>query len=261
MAQKKQQNETTALAKAESVSIDVFMANKNIETQGIFDVNDNIKGVRGRIPTIQIIHKAEQFKLQDGSKLDSFKGIILHHSPANAFWEAAYDSTGGGVPPDCSSSNGEKPNSGEKLQSKYCFDCPQNKFGTGKPDKDGKRKGKACKNMWRLHILIDEQQIPKRLTLPPSNTGALQDFLIYLRDINLPHELAILEFSLVPTASKTGIVYSMISIKPIGVITDKNKALALKKVKQSFLEAFSEVIDIDEVEVHAVPSEEVGIKL
>ena len=253
MATKKE--ESQELAKSETVSLEEFMTNKNVDTQGIFDVNDNIKGVKGRIPTIQIVHKAEQFKFQDGSKVSSFKGILLHHSPANAFWDKTYDQTGGGVPPTCSSSTGECPNSGEKIQSKYCFDCPHNQFGSGKEGK-----GKACKNMWRLHIIIENQQIPKRLTLPPSNTGALQDFLIYLRDINLPHELAILEFSLVPTSNKSGIEYSMINIKPVGVITDRAKALSLKKMKDDFKDAFGEVIDVDETIIQQ-EDVEVGNKL
>lgn len=207
----------------------------------IFDVNDNIKGVTGRIPQIKIMHRVEMFANQAGEKFSSFKGIILHHSPTNAYWENDFSTSGGGTPPECASTNGEYPDSGEKKQCKTCFKCTQNTFGSGK---DGK--GKACKNLWRLHILVEGQQIPKRLTLPPSNIGVLQDFLVDLRDVGVPHELAILEFTLIPEKSKSGIEYSLINIKPIGTINNRQKALELKKIKDDFSAAFGQEIDGDE---------------
>lgn len=209
------------------------------EVAGMFDVNDNIKGITGRLPSIKIIHQAQMFAFGE-DKVKSFKGIILHHGPANAYWEKSFDESGGGSLPDCASLDAIKPDFGMMRQSEHCARCPRNEFGS-----DGSR-GKACKNMWRLHILVEGQSIPKRLTLPPSNLGNVQDFLVYLRDINLPHELTVVDFSLKSEKNKDGIVYSAISFNPISVINDVNYAKNLKKIKEDFSQAFGEIVDLDE---------------
>jgi len=210
------------------------------EVQGLFDVGDNIKGITGRIPQVKIIHQAQMFSNQDGTqKFEKFTGIIVHHTAVNAFWANSFDETGGGTLPTCSSMDGEAPNVAEP-QSKYCYDCPQNQWGSA-------GKGKACKNSWRLHILPEEGTLPKRMTVPPALIGAVQDFFISLVDMKVPHELAVVEFTLAKTKNKDGIEYSMIRFKVKGVITQRQRALQIKKLKEQFANAFGEGIDSREM--------------
>lgn len=233
---------TKELIKKETVEITDFKESDLSPVGDIFDVNDNMKGVSGRIPQIKINHQVRMFTNQDKSqKFETFRGIILHHSPINAYWAESFDKTGGGTPPDCSSMNASTPADNVGKQAEACFKCPQNQFGSG-PEGSGK----ACKNMWRLHVLVENQKIPKRLTIPPSNIGALQDFLVTLRDINVPHELAIVNFSLIPAKSKNGIEYSMIQLRIDAVVNKRDKALELKKLKDDFSAAFQEVIEVEE---------------
>ena len=210
------------------------------ELLNMFDVNDNIKGVTGRIPVIKIIHQAQMFSDKDGDvKFLSIEGIILHHSPVNSYWENSFDETGGGVPPDCYSMDSEIPQ-GDKQQSKLCYNCPMNKFGS-------KGRGKACKNMWRLHILCDDSQIPKRMTIPPSNILGVQDFLVKLRDLNLPHELAKLKITLKKAKSKDGIEYSQLNFDIVDTVKTKAEADRIKAIKTSFSGAFGDIVEADEV--------------
>lgn len=209
----------------------------------IFDVKDNVKGVTGRIPQIKIVHKAQMFEDAAGKKIEEITCIILHHSATNAWWEIPYDQGGGGKRPDCSSLDGFTPSApeGRSFQAQNCSKCKKNQFGTA--DKGG---GKACKNMWRLHIVIPGQILPKRLTLPCSSIGAIQDFLISLLDNKIPHEAVIVKLTLKEAFNKKNINYSEVIIKPKSVITDEARLLELKKMKGDFSKAFGEVILSDE---------------
>lgn len=207
-----------------------------------FDVDDNIKGVKGRLPQIKIAHQVNLFQDATGDTFKEFEGIILHHTASNAFWMKSFDETGGGELPECFSMDAVNPD-GESIQNSTCVDCPKNAF---KSAPDGGR-GKACKNMWRLHILIDGQIIPKRLTVPPSNLGAIQEFLIGLRDKNIPHELAVIKFTLKPAKNKDSIAFSMLNMEIVSVIEDVPTAKAIKETIESFAASFGQAIVADEM--------------
>lgn len=209
------------------------------KTLKVFDLKDNIRGVQGRIPQIGIIHPAQLFSVSE-KKISKFIGVILHHSSTNAFWEKSFDESGGGTVPDCSSLDAIIPVGGN-CQNKNCSTCAKNQFGTAE-----KGKGKACKNMWRLHIMIPGQLLPKRLTLPPSSLGAVQDFLVLLLDRKIPYAAALIEFKLKEAFNKQGIKYSEIVFNPLKVITDETQLRIIKNTKQKFAQAFGEVINLDE---------------
>ena len=209
--------------------------------QDIFNVDDTVKGVKGRIPQIKIIHQAQMFAFGE-EKSPSFQAIIIHQTPTNAYWEQDFSTSGGGNVPDCFAMDAMNPQvigEDKKTQAPNCAACKQNVFGSS-------GRGKACKNMWRLHLILPGQTLPKRLTLPPSNLGDIQDFLVQLRDNNIPSELAVVEFSLKKDKNKDGIEYSKIVCKVKGVITDRAKAMDLKKIKTEFAAAFGQVIDVSE---------------
>lgn len=94
------------------------------------------------------------------------EGVIVWHHKANAYWSDGLDSSGN--PPDCSSSDGI---SGEGLPGGLCEHCPHNQFGSG----EGGR-GKACKNMFRLYLLLENGIFPIVLTLPPTSLGAWKTY-------------------------------------------------------------------------------------
>jgi hypothetical protein len=214
------------------------------EVAGYFDVDDNIRGVKGKLPQIKIAHQVNLFQDATGATMKEFDGIILHHNSANAWWLKPFDETGGGEIPDCFSTDAFHPD-GETVQAACCAECVKNKF---KSADGGEGRGKACKNMWRLHILVDGQVIPKRLTLPPSNIGAVQEFLIGLRDRNIAHELAVVRFGLKPSKNKDGIAYSTIAFELKSVIEDLKTAKALKNIKESFATSFDQAITSEEME-------------
>lgn len=98
-------------------------------------------------------------------------GIIVDHHPINAMWGTSYN--GSNNPPDCSSFDGKVGISALDGEIRQCASCPFNQFGS---DPNG-GKGKACKNMHRIYVLMSGQVIPMLLILPPSSIAAWRSYL------------------------------------------------------------------------------------
>jgi len=177
----------------------------------LFDMSDQMEGIEVRLPQIRIAHQAQIFIFPDGKKVETFRGVILDMNKANAYWAESFEESGGGTPPTCSSLDGLAPEPGsEDIQSSSCLTCPQNKFGSGKKD------GKACKNMKRIHVLMDGSMMPFRLTIPPSNLKAVDLYVSLLTAQNIPYQLIETEFSLRVAQNKEGIEYSELHLRNCG---------------------------------------------
>lgn len=197
-------------------------------------VRENMQGVLPRLPQIRILHcEAQMFKWPDGSKYEAFIGIILQKQKCNAWWKESFDETGGGTPPDCYSLDSIRPDLNcNDEQSEKCKPCSQNQFGS-----DGR--GKACKNMTRLHIVVESivSVAPFRLTLPPSNQRVWEDYLSMVSMKGVPVQLVRTQFNLIRAANKDGIKYSQIVLTPLGTIKDRALEETLFKMYQQWLPA------------------------
>lgn len=233
----------TALALAGNFSLEqYFGANLRDMPDDVWDefedVND-MESVQPRLPQIVIAHQAQMFKMPDESKVEKITGIIIDNNPVNAWWEKSFDETGGGTPPDCSALDGIRPDQGcPKPQAETCLVCPRNQFGS-----DGGR-GKACKNMRRLHILLQGNAIPYRLTLSPANLRPFGDFMTNdVRGKRLKLIGVITEMSLVSERNQDGIEYSEIVFrivtddkgKPVVLASTREQAVALKHFREEWL--------------------------
>ena len=176
----------------------------------MFDLKKGMEGVKARLPQIQIAHRADMFMFSDGSKVETFRAIILDHHNVNAYWDKSYDDTGGGEPPACFSMDGVMPSADLEVPvHPECYDCPMNQFGSEPKKKDGKEsRGKACKNMKRIHLLMPNELMPHRLTAPPSSIGAFDIFLSQLRSKAIPHQLVPVELGLKKGHNKDGVEFS-----------------------------------------------------
>lgn len=158
----------------------------------IFDLSDNMEGVIPRLPQIKIIHQGQMFKMPDESKKEKFEAVILDQNPANAWWAIPITDTGASAVPNCFSMDGKTPAENcSKKQSDYCEGCPQNEFGS-----DDRGKGKACKNMKRLHLIMEDSMLPRRLTIPPTSIRAIDTYLTQLVDRGLPYRAVETVFTL-----------------------------------------------------------------
>lgn len=213
--------ETTDVAVREEGQVAVFGAE-------LFDMGDQMEGVEAKLPQIKIIHQGQMFAFPDESKRLSFTGTIIDMNRTNAYWAESFDDSGGGDPPTCFSLDGVSPEmSSAEIQSESggCRDCPHNQYKS-----DGKR-GKLCKNMKRVHILMEGTLMPFRLTIPPSNLKAVDLYVSLLTSQGVPYQLVESEFSLKPVKNKDGIEYSeliMKNVRPTPLVKDQEDAMKLK---------------------------------
>ena len=99
----------------------------------------------------------------------SFRGIVANFHNCNALFPSAEPSND---PPVCSSSDGFKELDLMSNEIKDCADCPNNQWGSG----NGSKRGKACKNMRRLYILVEGSDIPVVMTLPPTSIAGWEKY-------------------------------------------------------------------------------------
>jgi len=180
------------------------------------ELKENLEGIEFSFPQITILHQETQkFQLPDESVVASFEGILLDYNRINAYWKIPYDQSGGGTPPDCFSLDGITPAESCERQSDRCFTCPlggKEAFGS-EVKKDGtKGRGKACKNMKRLHILFPNRQEPSRLTLPPSNMKVFDVWVQGMTTAAQSFRYWITKFSLDRDHNQEGIAYSKIRL-------------------------------------------------
>ena len=197
----------------------------------LFDMRKNLEGLEPRLPQIKILHgEAQLYNYPDDTKKETFEAIILDFNRCNAYWKIPFSDSGGGTPPDCSSLDAlELDPMSEEPQSTTgkCKDCDHNVFGSDKTKESGR--GKACKNMMRIHLLFENQMIPFRLTIPPTSLVAMDTYIPLVASKGLPYQLVRTIFSLKQDKNKDGIKFSKVELAMGDVITTIPDAQAIKK--------------------------------
>jgi len=221
------------------------------EVQGLLqtDLKRTIDGVIPRLPQIKILHAgALRFEIPGEEvgktkQVEDFEGIIIDQHPCNAFWEQSFAESGGGVLPACSSLNG-------KVGSEHgdCLSCSRNQFGSGLNDAGESTAGKACKNMKRLHILLDGHELPYRLTLPPTSIKEADTFFCALVDRQIPMTTIRVRFSLADAQSSQKIHYSRIEFSAVGQIEIEKYMEIQKFLKDHLTQIRGQEIRPDEYE-------------
>lgn len=215
--------ETKAMVVLEPITFDL-----SVIAAGSSELSDNLDQIDIRLPQIKIIHQAQMFEMPDGEKVAQFSGIILDFNRINSWWRESFDTTGGGTPPDCFSLDGVRPSPySNELQADYCQECKQNAFGSEVTKKGESGRGKACKNLKRVHILTEPNQLlPYRLTLPPSNLKAFDSYISALVGRGYPWRMVQTLFKLKPTQNKDGIKYAELVLVAGGAMPAEQVALS-----------------------------------
>ena len=138
------------------------------------DVSEDYEGLRLSFPRVKIPGGGSlQFEIpsDDPENPDYTKyieGVILYNHDTCAYWPegSEYDDN---VTPLCSSVDGK---TGYGAPGGICATCALNQYGSVE-----KGKGKACKNMHRIYILLGGQAIPTLLVLPPSSIAAWRNYI------------------------------------------------------------------------------------
>lgn len=163
------------------------------------------------------------FQFTNGNKdivMEKFQGIIIAHHKNYALFPAATNEEEEKMnkPPICASLDGITGVVRETGECRNCESCPHNIFGT-----DGK--GKACKNMHRLYILMEGCPIPVTLSLPPTSLELWRNYAIMdIAAAGLDMSEVVTEFGLTNETNDAGQKYSIVNFKMVGRVNDEVKA-------------------------------------
>lgn len=199
------------------------------KTKGIYEHIKNAQDAVGGRP--RVIAKVgsggvKVFQFTSGNKdivMEKFQGIIIAHHKNNALFPAATDDEEEKMnkPPICASLDGITGVERETGECKDCATCPHNIFGT-----DGK--GKACKNMHRLYILVEGCPIPVTLSLPPTSLELWRNYAVMdVAASGLDMSEVVTEFGLINETNDAGQKYSIVTFKMVGKVDDKVKAFCV----------------------------------
>lgn len=155
----------------------------------------------------------------DTDPMKTITGVVVFTHRLSGYWPNAYGSSNNPEDklPTCASMDGKTgivqkgDNTGEVIT---CETCPWNQYGTARDQAGNQARGKACKNMRRLYILMDGDPNLYLLTVPPTS----------IRDVNnqlakiAPYADKVITLSLEKATNAGGAPYSKVVVKKIGVL-------------------------------------------
>lgn len=148
----------------------------------------------------------------------AIEGVIMESQFCNAYWDKPMGE--GDSAPTCASTDGM---SGwymldGELMERSCRTCPMNKMGSAG---EGKR-GKACKNIAILRMLVDGQALPVEVKVPTMSVGNLSRYLAReLAARGLDVWQVTTKLTLRDAVNAGGIKYSQIAFECTGRVDDQ----------------------------------------
>ena len=148
-------------------------------------------------------------------------GVIVFTHRMNGFWPGSYGSGESGEDkiPSCSSMDGK---TGVRRETGEVFDCercPLNQFGSTIDDRGNQGKGKACKNMRRLYMMLDGDPNFYLLTVPPTSIKEVNRQLVKIMGSKgIPYTGLIVSLKLEKAVNGNGVAYSKVLLEKKGLL-------------------------------------------
>ena len=170
----------------------------------------------------------------DVEYLKEIYGVIIFTHRVNGFWPSTFGTSGNPEDkiPACSSMDGKTgfwPSTGELRQ---CESCPYNQFGSAAELKGEQAKGKACKNMRRLYLMLDGDPNFYLLTVPPTSLRDANRQLQKILGGGVPYTGLIVKLALEKAKNAGGIEYSKVVISKAGLLPPDIAAQAVAMRRQ-----------------------------
>ena len=179
--------ETTAVTVKETAPAPVVALQPSEAMLSQFaEVQENLATLEdARLPRMKM--QADGIGLnEDAPAVKELEGTIMHVRRVNQYYEKPFDPANV-QPPDCYSLDGITPaKDSPKLQAPKCAGCPKAEWGS-----NNRNKGKACRNMKPIYMLVgDDSIMPRQLTVPPTSLKAVNNFLLTLTERGIPYRKA-----------------------------------------------------------------------
>ena len=168
----------------------------------------------------------------DVEYMKEIKAVVVFTHRVNGFWAGAYGDDDQNKAPVCSSIDGKtgvRIDSGEVIS---CETCPLNQFGSATDQKGEPGKGKACKNMRRLYLMMDNDPNFYLLTVPPTSIKDVNKQLAKIMAGGTPYTGLVLKLTLEKTKNAAGVEYSKVVISKAGLLSTAVSAAAKEMRRQ-----------------------------
>lgn len=168
----------------------------------------------------------------DVEYMKEINAVVVFTHRVNGFWAGSYGDDDQNKAPICSSMDGKtgvRIDSGEVIS---CETCPLNQFGSATDQKGNQAKGKACKNMRRLYLMMNGDPNFYLLTVPPTSIKDVNKQLAKIMAGGTPYTGLVLKFTLEKTKNAAGVEYSKVVISKAGLLPPAVSSIAQEMRRQ-----------------------------
>lgn len=156
----------------------------------------------------------------DVEYMKEISGVIVFTHRMNGYWPNSYG-TGEGEDkaPICSSMDGKTGLWRDSGEVRTCEDCPMNQYGSATGNNGEAARGKACKNMRRLYMMMDGDPNFYLLTVPPTSIKEVNRQLAKIMGSKgIPYTGLVVSLKLEKAVNAGGIAYSKVVIGKKGLL-------------------------------------------
>lgn len=190
--------------------------------------------------------------------MKEISGVIIFTHRMNGFWTGSYGSGESGEDkiPACSSMDGKTGLWRDTGEIRNCENCPLNQFGSADDGKGGQGKGKACKNMRRLYMMLDGDPNFYLLSVPPTSIKEVNRQLVKIMGSKgIPYTGLMVSLKLEKAVNGNGVAYSKVLIEKKGLLPAAASAQA-KEMRRQIKEQYQNLaITLDDYTAAPAPAE------
>ena len=164
--------------------------------------------------------------------------VVIFTHRLNGYWPGAFgegDSTN--TPPVCSSMDGKTGINTETGEVRSCETCPMNQYGSAVNQKGEQTRGKACKNMRRLYLMLDGDPNAYLLTVPPTSIRDVNTQMKKILAGGVPYTGLIVNLTLEKAKNAGGIEYGKVVIRKAGLLPPevaKQATILRRQIKEQY---------------------------
>lgn len=170
---------------------------------------------------------------EDEADVDYMKeveGVIIFTHRLNGYWPGAFGTDDNKVPA-CSSMDGKTAVWTDTGEVRTCENCPLNQYGSD-DNPNGTGKGKACKNMRRIYLMMNGDPNFYLLTVPPTSIKDVNKQLTKIITGGTPYTGLIVSFKLEKAKNAKGVEYSKVTVEKKGLLPPAVSAAAKEMRRQ-----------------------------
>ena len=235
----------TELAKIDSFAIaapyegmDQEMVDELNDELGDLDADGGIPCRKIKIPSGGgLAYEVEGEDEGEAEYMKEIVGVIVFTHRTNGYWPGAYGSGDDDKVPACSSMDGKRGVDRDTGVITDCDTCRYNQFGSAE---DGGR-GKACKNMRRLYIMLSGDPNFYLLSIPPTSARDVNRSLARIMGSKgIPYTGLIVSLKLERAQNANGVAYSKVVVEKKGLLPEAASTRA-KEMRRRIKETYQNV--------------------